>query len=226
MEHTRWDSPARRARGFTGAARAGIVWALLAGSVIACAAPAVADPAAPVDPVAPVAPVAPGGPPAPPVRTGGPSIPLIGAPPGPGGLGLLGPSVSGLDPGTILGQHEVPSPPGAGPGTPPNLSIFNNAYGLPQYLEPSAPGQGTQFGVAPGQENANVSPREWFGQWIEMYRDGRLRGGLLGQLPEADLGRPLPGTAPLPGTNLPPGLVEYLPDPAAGPPAPAPPPAG
>lgn len=224
MEHTQWDSPARHARGVTRAARPGIACAVLAVSVIACAAPAAADPGAPVDPMGPGVPPAPA--PAPPARTAGPSIPLIGAPLGPGGLGLLGPSVSGLDPGTILGQNEVPSPPGAGPGTPPNLSIFNNAYGLPQYLEPSAPGEGTQFGVAPGQENANVSPREWFGQWVEMYRDGRLRGGLLGQLPESDLGRPLPGTAPLPGTNLPPGLVEYLPDPAAVPPAPAPPPAG
>ncbi len=123
-------------------------------------------------------------------------------------------AITGLDPATVLGQNGVPATPGAGPGTVPDLRPFNNAYGVPQNLVPAAPGQGTQFDVPPGQEGADVSGREWLGRYIDLYRDGRLRGGLLGQLPQEQLGQPLPGTAPAPGTNLPPGLVQFLPPPA------------
>jgi hypothetical protein len=38
--------------------------------------------------------------------------------------------------------------------------------------------------------------------------------GALGRMPGAELGQPLPGTAPPPGTAIPLGLVEFLPDPA------------
>jgi hypothetical protein len=131
-----------------------------------------------------------------------------------GPLGV--PPVTGLDPSTVLGQNLVPSGPGGGPGISPSLNVFNNAYGLPQNEVPSAPGQGTQFDVAPGQENSDVSRREWLGRYIDMYRDGRLRGGLLGQAPHEQLGQPLPGTAPPPGTNIPPGLVQFLPEPPPG----------
>ena len=99
----------------------------------------------------------------------------------------------------------------------PNLNPFNNAYGVQQCLVPSAPGKCEQFDVAPGDENADVSRREWFGRYIDMYRAGMLKGGLLGQMPQEQLGEPLPGTAPPPGTNIPPGLVQFQPDPAAPP---------
>ena len=101
--------------------------------------------------------------------------------------------------------------------------MFNNAYGVQQNVKPAAPGQGQQFDVAPGDENADVSKREWFGRFIDMQRAGMLKGGLLGQVPQEQLGQPLPGTAPPPGTNVPPGLVQFLPDPA-DPNAPPPPP--
>ncbi|MGH3580936.1 MAG: hypothetical protein ACRDUB_05075 [Mycobacterium sp.] len=172
-------------------------------------------------------------------------MPVIGAPLGPGGFnvlaqngvpaadvpgGLGAPAVDGLDRTTVLGQLAAPAAPGAGPGTVPNLNPFNNAYGLPQCEVPSAPGKCEQFDVAPGEEHADVSRREWLGRYIDLYRDGRLRGGLIGQLPQQQLGEPLPGTAPVPGTNIPPGLGQYLPDPAApaagAPPAPVPPPPG
>jgi hypothetical protein len=138
------------------------------------------------------------------------------------------PPVVGLDQASILGQNTAPSAPGVGPGVVPNLNPFNNAYGPQQCLAPSAPGKCEQFDVAPGDENADVSRREWLGRYIDMYRAGMLKGGLLGQVPQEQLGEPLPGTAPPPGTNVPPGLVQFLPDPPAPPDGapPPPPPAG
>lgn len=169
--------------------------------------------------------------PPPPAPPPGPTVPMVGAPLGPQGLNVLAqsgspaggplgaPGVPGLDRSTVLGQLPMPSAPGAGPGLVPNLNVFNNAYGNQQCLVPSAPGDCQVFDVAPGQENADVSRREWLGRYIDMYRAGMLRGGLLGQLPQQQLGAPLPGTAPPPGTNIPPGLAQYLPPPpAAAPP--------
>jgi hypothetical protein len=61
------------------------------------------------------------------------------------------------------------------------------------------------------------------GRYIDMYRAGMLKGGLLGQVPQDQLGEPLPGTAPPPGTNVPSGLGEFLPGPGDAPPGSAPP---
>lgn len=204
-----------------------IVGALSVGAAVAFPAAAAADPP-PLPPIEPG--LAPAAPPPP-----APAVPVIGMPLGPNGLAVLAqtgapeagplgvPPVTGLDSSTVLGQNLVPSVPGGGPGISPSLNVFNNAYGLPQNEVPSAPGQGTQFDVAPGQENSDVSRREWLGRYIDMYRDGRLRGGLLGQSPQEQLGQPLPGTAPPPGTNIPPGLVQFLPEPPS-PPGELPPP--
>jgi hypothetical protein len=227
------STPDRYARNrSTVAAAAGLV-ALAA--AVAFPAAAVADPLPP-DPL-PVP-----GDPAPPPPA--PNVPVIGAPLGPSGWNILAQNgsqaapgalgapqdISGLDRNTVLGQLPAPAAPGTGPGAVPNLNPFNNAYGLPQCDVPSAPGKCEQFDVAPGEEHADVSRREWLGRYIDLYRDGRLRGGLLGQLPQQQLGEPLPGTAPPPGTNIPPGLGQYLPDPPApadgAPPAPAPAPQG
>jgi hypothetical protein len=202
------------------------------GAAVAFAATAAADDPPPPDP-APVA-IDPAAPPPP----AGPTIPMVGAPLGPAGFGVLAqngqegnpaalgaPPVIGLDQTTVLGQNALPSAPGAGPGAVPNLNVFNNAYGVQQCLVPSAPGKCEQFDVAPGDENADVSKREWLGRYIDMYRAGMLKGGLLGQMPQEQLGEPLPGTAPPPGTNIPPGLVQFQPDPPPPPGAPVPPPA-
>jgi hypothetical protein len=205
---------------------------LAVGAAVAFPATAVADDGPP-DPLPTP------GDPAPPPPPPGPTIPIIGAPitgfgvlsqsnAPPAGPGTLGaPPVYGLDASSILAQAPVPSLPGA-VGTPPNLNVFNNAYGAGALNEvPAAPGKGEQFGVSPGDENADVSKRQWLGRYIDLYRAGDLKGGLLGQVPQEQLGEPLPGTAPPPGTNIPPGLVQYLPDPAdAAPPGAAPPPPG
>jgi len=205
------------------------------GAAVAFAATAAADPQLPPDPALPV-PGAPEPPPPP-----GPPVPVLGAPLGPQGLDVLAqngqdqnpaalgaPPVTGLDQTTVLGQNAVPSAPGAGPGVVPNLNPFNNAYGPQQCMLPSAPGKCEQFDVAPGDENNDVTRREWLGRYIDMYRAGMLKGGLLGQVPQEQLGEPLPGTAPPPGTNIPPGLVQFQPDPPPPPGAPplVPPPPG
>ena len=205
------------------------------GAAVAFAATAAADPPPPPDPALPL-PGAPEPPPDP-----GPPVPVLGAPLGPNGLGVLAqngqeqnpaalgaPPVVGMDQTTVLGQNAVPSAPGAGPGVVPNLNPFNNAYGPQQCLVPSAPGKCEQFDVAPGEENNDVTRREWLGRYIDMYRAGMLKGGLLGQTPQEQLGEPLPGTAPPPGTNIPPGLVQFQPDPPPPPGAPplVPPPPG
>ncbi|WP_369974086.1 hypothetical protein [Mycobacterium sp. 3519A] len=195
---------------------------------VAFAATAAADP--PPDPAP-----APGDPAPPPPP--GQTVPMMGgAPLGPEGLGVLtqtgqnansdalgAPPVTGMDASTVLGQNPIPAPPGGSPGAVPNLNVFNNAYGVQQCLKPSAPGKCEEFGVDPGQENADVTRRQWLGRYIDMYRAGMLKGGLLGQVPQEQLGEPLPGTAPPPGTNIPPGLDQFQPDPPPPPDAPPPP---
>ncbi|MGV9803369.1 hypothetical protein ACWDTP_35485 [Mycobacterium sp. NPDC003449] len=127
-----------------------------------------------------------------------------------------------MSPGALLGQYPVPSAPGGPPPTDaPGLRAFNNGNFFPQNEKPSAPGQGTVVGVQPGEENADISGLDWLRQMHTLYRNGNLHGGMLGQVPKEQLGQPLPGTAPPPGTNIPPGLAENLPVPAD----PVPPPA-
>jgi hypothetical protein len=190
--------------------------ALMVGVAVLGPAVAAADPGPPAPPP---------GDPAPPV-----TVPVLGSDLGPNGLAVLGqagdpapgplgaPNIPGLDGTTVLGQNSAPSAPGAGPGATPNLQAFNNAYGPQQNLVPSAPGEGEQFDVARGDEGANVNARTWMGRYIDMYRAGMLKGGLLGQVPQDQLGEPLPGTAPPPGTNIPSGLGEFLPGPGDPPP--------
>ncbi len=201
------------------------------GAAVTSSATAAADPAPPEVPGAPVvAAAAPEPPPAPP----GPEVPLVGAPLGPDGLAVLGqtgtatapgrlgiPDGIDMSPGALLGQYSIPSAPGGPPPTEaPNLRAFNNGNFFPQNEKPSAPGQGTVVGVAPGQENSDISGLDWLRQMRTLHRNGNLRGSLLGQVPKEQLGEPLPGTAPPPGTNIPQGLGENLPDPAVPPGAP------
>ncbi|QRY50813.1 hypothetical protein [Mycolicibacterium septicum] len=202
------------------------------GAAVACSATAAADPAPPEVPGAPAvaAPAPAVEPPAPP----GPEVPIVGAPLGSNGLSVLAqtgaesapgrlgaPGGIDMSPGALLGQYATPSAPGGPPPTnAPNLRAFNNGNFLPQNEKPSAPGQGTVVGVEPGQENADISGLDWMRHMREMYHNGNLRGAMLGQTPKEQLGEPLPGTAPPPGTNIPAGLGENLPDPAAPPPAP------
>lgn len=203
------------------------------GAAVALAATAAADP----DPDPPPAPVFidPAAPPPPAT----PPLPGFGAPLGPAGMdvlaqngqvsnpGALGaPPTIGLDSTTILGQNPLPSAPGANPGAIPDLSPYNNGYGIGQCAKPSAPGKCDQFGVAPEDQNSDAPSHQWFGRYVDLYRAGLLKGGMLGQVPQEQLGEPLPGTAPLPGTRIPQGLDQFQPDPAAPPPGAPPGPPG
>jgi hypothetical protein len=187
-----------------------VAGALAAGAALALAASASADPDEP-----------PPGPAAPPPATIGGTVAQIRQA-GPEGL-LNGFTAS---PDQLVGQAAVPSAPGAPAASMPPLNALNNAYLFPQNLTPSAPGEGTpQFGVAPGDENSDVGRLDYLKRLHAMYRAGDLTGTLLGQRPQEQLGEPLPGTAPPPGTWSPTGLGQGTPDqaPAEVPGVPPPP---
>ncbi|MCV7344384.1 hypothetical protein [Mycolicibacterium rhodesiae] len=137
-----------------------------------------------------------------------------------GPLGL--PDLSAYAPGLLLGQNPVPSAPGASnAAAPPDLHALNNQYLLPQNLAPAAPGQGEpDIGIGPSAEQPGTGRLAFLRRLHGMYAEGALDGALLGQVPYEQLGEPLPGTAPGPEVNVPPGLGFALADPAV----PAPPP--
>lgn len=115
-----------------------------------------------------------------------------------GGLPAM-PDVSGQTANEfVLGQYAVPAVPGTAPATPVHMNPFNNAYLLPQNLAPSAPGEGQLFGIAPGQENADIAAIDYLRRLYDMYQAGGLQGGLLGQRELDSLNKPLPVDPPVP----------------------------
>lgn len=131
-----------------------------------------------------------------------------------GPLGL--PDLAAYAPGLLLGQYAVPSAPGA-PATvaAPDLRAFNGDYLLPQNVAPAAPGQGVPAdGLGPTPQDSSTGRLAFLRRLHGMYQDGGLTGAFLGQVPDEQLGEPLPGTAPAPGIYLPPGLGQNPPDPA------------
>jgi hypothetical protein len=186
---------------------AAAVGAALIGSPCAVADPAPGDPPPPSPALIP------------PNATIGSVLAQSGAPSaGPVGL----PDLSGYAPGLLLGQNPVPLPPGPPNSVAtPDLHAFNNQYLLPQNVAPSAPGQGEpDLGIGPTAEQPGTGRLAFLHRLHAMYSDGALDGALLGQVPYEQLGEPLPGTAPGPDIDVPPGLGFGLTDPAV--PAPAP----
>lgn len=98
----------------------------------------------------------------------------------------------------VLGQHPAPAVPGTAPAAPIHMNPYNNAYLLPQNLVPSAPGEGQLFGIAPGQESADINGVEYLKRLYETYQAGGLEGGLLGQRELDSLNKPLPVEPPPP----------------------------
>ncbi|AQT82651.1 hypothetical protein B1R94_08220 [Mycolicibacterium litorale] len=178
----------------------------------ATAVPAAADPDPLVaDPADPAAPATVGPPPG-----IGSALAQSGAPAA-GPLGL--PDLSSYAAGLLLAQNAVPSAPG-GPAavTAANLNAFDSQYLLPQNVAPAAPGEGVaDVGLGPTTEDPSAGRLAFLRRVHEMYQAGALRGALLGQVDDHQLGQPLPGTAPGPDIHLPPGLGPAIADPAAAP---------
>jgi hypothetical protein len=131
-----------------------------------------------------------------------------------GPLGL--PDLAAYAPGLLLGQNAAPSAPGAATAvTAPDLRAFNGEYLLPQNVAPAAPGQGVAAdGIGPTPDDPGTGRLAFLRRLHGMYQEGGLAGAFLGQVPDEQLGEPLPGTAPAAGIYLPPGLGQNLPDPA------------
>ena len=163
------------------------------GAALSTAGPAAADPSPPGDPAARVD----SGPPVPQVESLGP----LGALAGLGGADLL------------LSQYAVPSAPGgAQPAAPPPMSVLDAS----QFLNPlnyrvTTPDQladnGSPYQLAPGQPGPFARVDSLKGQHAIVH-------GALGRMPIGELCEPLAGTAPPPGTAIPAGPLQNLPDPA------------
>ncbi|WP_099051799.1 hypothetical protein [Mycobacteroides salmoniphilum] len=186
----------------------GVAAALAASALFSSAATAGADPGEPDPAPAPAAappPAAPPGPPEPPPpsQIGNP-LAMSGTEQGPGGIPT---NLSIVGNPNLIGQNLAPAaPPALGATSPvvtPNTRALNNQYLLPQNLMPAAPGKGEVYGVAPGEENADVSGGEYLGRLIHGVQDGQWRGGIVGRGTKESLNQPLPGTAPPPGTRIP-----------------------
>ncbi len=178
-------------------------------------APATADLVGPADPNVPT-PVAPG--PSPPAL---PVVPAEAVPPAPSPSSILGqfaqvgksnpvgaftdqlanspqPPVIGLSP---VPPETVSSGPGADPLT---LAMLL----MPQNYRVPATDQTSPYPLAP---NVAPSPFARIDAWKGMWALGRAG---LGRMPGDQLGQPLPGIAPSPGSNPPPGLEQFYPGPA------------
>jgi hypothetical protein len=186
---------------------------LAVGTVVASAATAAADPPPPVlaDPAAP----------APPPDPADPPQTMMGSVTGFLGQSTMSPN-AGFD--LLLGQSAMPAVPGGQPAAVlPDLSVLN----APQYLfgpnlKLSEQGQQSMYSAGPTDPYA-PGPN---GRIDAIQRAHGLWHMGMGRLEQNQLGQPLPGTAPPPGTNIPAGPEQfYEPPPPPGIP-PAPPPGG
>ena len=184
---------------------------LAAGTAVASAPTAAADPPPPV-PADPAAPDPPSDPPAPPPTAMGTMTAI---------LNQTTASPTGFD--LLLSQTPMPGTPGSQAPAPPDLSTVNT---LPYLFGPneklSEQGQQSMYSAGPTDLNAPApSGRiDAFKRAHGLWHEG------LGRLDQSQLGQPLPGTAPPPGTHLPPGPVQFLPDDYGTPYGTPPPPPG
>jgi len=179
------------------AANIAVAGVLAVGAAIASATAAGADPDAPLPPTDPVAP--------PPSGLNdflaGPLTSLLGSPAQTG---------SGAPTDFVLSQYPVPAVPGAAPpGMDLNTALSGSTYLLPQNFELATPDEGNMYTIGQGEVLDQPS-------LIPALKGGHaLWHAGLGRLDQQQLGQPLPGTAPPPGTNLPAGPEQFLPDPPA-----------
>jgi hypothetical protein len=189
---------------------------LSVGTAVGCAATAAADPPPPVpaDPADPAPPPDPAAwDPAAPPQTALGTMSAV--------LNQSTPSPTGFD--LLLSQTSVPGTPGGQPPAPPDLSVVNT---LPYLFGPNEKlsEQGQQSMYSAGATDLNAPAPT--GRIDAFQRAHGLWHEGLGRLDQGQLGQPLPGTAPPPGTNLPPGPVQFLPDGYGTPYGTVPPPPG
>lgn len=180
--------------------------ALAVGATVTSMATAAADDPPPTDPGAP--------PPPAPVGFVPPAATISDSLNGFAGL-FGGPAGSQM----LLGQAPTPAaaPGGVDPAAaPPDVGILDNSSLLPRNYrtlqgadDPTPSPYDLTTGVPPGP----------FARVDGLKGVHAMVHGALGRMPADQLGQPLPGTAPAPGINIPAGPVEFLPDPAAPPPA-------
>jgi hypothetical protein len=210
----------RRPVAKTVAANIAVAGVLSVGAAVSAGATAAADDGAPpTDPVA-----------APPA---GLSTDPVAAPPA-GLSDILGGAVTNIlgqpaqtGPGApvdfLLSQYAVPAVPGAPPpGMDINNALSGSSYLLPQNFKLSAPDDGNMYTI--GQGDVRDQP-----SLVPALKGAHaLWHGGMGKLTLDQLGQPLPGTAPPPGTNLPPGPLQFYepPPPIPLPGIPPPPPPG
>lgn len=198
------------------AANIAVAGMLSVGAAVAGAAVAAADPAPP--------PPGPEAAPAPEFLTNTMLTPLAQAadgPMGPGGLplGLFAgsdvPAPAGID--LLLAQHEIPSV--QGPVGAPDMRFLDPSAALfPHNFKLPSQGLQTVYSQAPPDPDAqNPGLHDYLQGAHGLWHEG------MGRMDQDQLGQPLPGTAPPPGTNLPAGPVDFLPDPPLPPGVPPPP---
>jgi hypothetical protein len=217
------SSPDRRTLAKDLAANIAVAGMLSAGAAVTCAATAAADPPPP-----PPGPEVPAPPPAPnpsDLLTNTLDTPLgqITGPVGPGGLPLFAgsdASPSNLD--LLLSQHQIPAVQGTQPAAPPDTRFTDSAaYLFPHNFKLPDQGLTSMYSVAPPDPDAqNPGLIDYLRGAHGLWHTG------MGRMEQDQLGQPLPGTAPPPGTNIPAGPEQfYEPPPPPGTP-PAPPPGG
>lgn len=129
---------------------------------------------------------------------------------------LTGPAGSQL----LLGQTPVPALAGTAPAAPPNADILDGTLLLiPQNYGMPTPDQTSPYELGPGADGPFARVNQFKGVHAMLH-------GALGRMPADQLGQPLPGTAPPPGTNIPAGPEQFLPPPPEVVVPPAPTPAG
>jgi len=177
---------------------------LAVGAAVASAATAAADPPPPPVPADPAA----------------PPPPDAAAPPNPINNPLTGFAQFFLNSGgqdLMLSQSAIPALPGSAPFSPPSTDILAGSQLLnPANYRVPDPDQVSPYALAQGTPGPFARVDGLKGLHAMVH-------GALGRMPADELGQPLPGTAPPPGTAIPAGPEQFLPDPALVLPPPPPP---
>ena len=109
-------------------------------------------------------------------------------------------------------------------GTPDASFLAPSSALLPHNFKLSSQGQQSVYSQAAPDRRDTQNPGllDYLQGAHGLWHEG------MGRMDQDQLGQPLPGTAPPPGTNLPAGPMDFLPDPAPPPgvPPPAPLPGG